>query len=261
MITEVEKSSAKGLSQDQIDFFWKNGYLKVGKVFTDEEIALLGAEYLLEIEKGRASNNCHNLSAGTGSDSKANPSALKQVFQIINMCNRNIHFRKLLYDSRILDIVQSLVGPNIMLFHDQALYKPAHTGGAVYWHQDNAYWKCRPANLVSCWMTFDNVVKESGAMQVIPGSHLNPVWHETHRDTNALLEIDGVDTTKAHVLELPAGGIMFHHCQTLHYTDPNTTSVQRRAYAIHFMSPGTWSESSNSTLGVDFSHPMLRAKI
>ena len=56
-------------------------------------------------------------------------SADEQMLQIMQMCERSIHFRQLLYDTRILDIAEDLIGPNIQLFHDQALYKPAHHGG------------------------------------------------------------------------------------------------------------------------------------
>jgi ectoine hydroxylase-related dioxygenase (phytanoyl-CoA dioxygenase family) len=111
-------------------------------------------------------------------------------------------------------------------------------------------------------MTLDNVVKENGAMQVIPGSHLKPA---DHASTNTVL-IDssaGIDTCKAVTVDLPAGGIMFHHCQTLHYTQENTTPNQRRAFAIHYMPPGTTKHNGPTaeTLKVSFSHPMLRASI
>lgn len=144
-----------------------------------------------------------------------------------------------------------------MLFHDQALFKPALHGGPVLWHQDNAYWQCRPANLVSCWLTLDDAVKANGAMQVIPGSHLKPVWHGASTATNALIETPGVDESKAVVVELPAGGCMFHHCQTLHYTEPNTTERLRRAFVMHFMAPGT-SNKKGEVMRSGFGHPLLR---
>ena len=46
-----------------------------------------------------------------------------------------------------------------------------------------------------------------------------------------------VDDSQAVVADLPAGGITLHHCQTLHRTAPNTTDRQRRALAIHYMTP------------------------
>jgi ectoine hydroxylase-related dioxygenase (phytanoyl-CoA dioxygenase family) len=66
------------------------------------------------------------------------------------------------------------------------------------------------------------------------------------------------DESKKVVVNLPAGGIAIHHCQTLHYTEPNTTDRQRRAFAIHFMTPGTRSLRTGETLHVSFSRPMLR---
>ncbi|MEZ5278526.1 MAG: phytanoyl-CoA dioxygenase family protein [Opitutaceae bacterium] len=248
------------LDQSQIDTFHEQGFLRIGKILTDEEILFYQKEYDAEFARAWETDSLRNLSIDNGSDVETKKSASKQMLQIMQMCERNIHFRKLIYDARILDLMADLMGPNIQLFHDQALFKPAQVGGPVSWHQDNAYWKCRPANLISCWLTFDDVVRENGAMQLIPGSHLKPVWHEQNASTNALLDLKGVDESKAVVVDLPAGGCLFHHCQTLHYTQPNTTDHQRRALAIHFMPPGTTSEHRTGIIPVDFSHPLLRCR-
>jgi ectoine hydroxylase-related dioxygenase (phytanoyl-CoA dioxygenase family) len=173
----------------------------------------------------------------------------------------NIHFRRLVYHERLLDIIEDLIGPNIQLFHDQALYKPAYHGGPVHWHQDNAYWRCSPPNLVSAWLTLDDVNRDNGAMQFIPGSHLQTVGHARAQNSNALLDSgEHADASKAVVVDLPAGGITIHHCQTLHMTAPNTTNRQRRALAIHFMTPGTRSLRTGEYLPVGFGRPLLRTK-
>jgi ectoine hydroxylase-related dioxygenase (phytanoyl-CoA dioxygenase family) len=97
-------------------------------------------------------------------------------------------------------------------------------------------------------------------MQFLPGSHLRPVGHERSQTSGALLDSSDVvvDESKKVVVDLPAGGVAIHHCQTLHYTEPNITDRQRRAFAIHFMTPGTRSLRSGETLHVSFSRPMLR---
>jgi phytanoyl-CoA hydroxylase len=246
------------LTQDQIDFFSANGYLPIGKILEDDEIELFRGEYDREFALARDNDSYRNIAVSDSVSREEKRSSPVQMLQITQMSERNIHFMRLLYDARILDIVSELMGPNIMLFHDQALFKPAKTGGPVLWHQDNAYWRCRPANLISCWMTFDDAVKENGAMQMIPGSHLKPIWHETAESTDALLDTGAhVDESQAVTVDLPAGGIMFHHCQTLHYTQPNMTDRQRRAFAIHFMPPGT-RHGDGKVIGVGFSHPMLK---
>ena len=252
------------LTQDQLDHFHRRGYVKVGKILEDEEIEPLREQYDLEFEKARSDNNYRNLAIDDGGTVEDKKGAPRKMLQIMQMCERNIHFRRLLFDQRILDMAQDLIGPNIQLFHDQALFKPAGDGGAVFWHQDNAYWKCRPATLVSCWITLDDVDVHNGAMQVIPGSHLAPVSHQQSETTGALLDLKGVDESQADVIDLPAGGCMFHHCQTLHYSAPNETDRQRRAFAIHMMTPGTRRADcpgAEGDLGVSFSRPLLRSRM
>jgi ectoine hydroxylase-related dioxygenase (phytanoyl-CoA dioxygenase family) len=246
------------LTQEQVDFFFQNGYLRYGKILEDAEIESLRREYDRVFAEANTNKQFNNL-ADNNRDAAAAKTAPKQMLQILNMFEVSLPFRRLVHDDRLLDIVQDLIGSNIMLFHDQALFKPARTGGAVFWHQDNAYWKCAPANLVSCWLTLDDVTRENGAMQVIPGSHLKPAHHDPSKATNALIEAQ-VDESQAVVVDLPAGGCMFHHCQTLHYTQPNVTQRQRRAFAIHYMNPGTRGRDGK-IIGVDFSHPILRMRI
>jgi len=249
------------LTREQADFFVENGYLSYGKILSDELLGVLRREYDAEFERAESDDSYRNLSVGDSADAATKKNSGTRMLQIINVGERNIHFRKLAYNKEMLDIVQDIIGPNIMQFHDQALFKPAYTGGAVFWHQDNAYWKCTPPNLVSCWLTLDDVDIHNGAMQVIPGSHLKPVWHEQSESTDALLDLGkSVDAARAIAIDLPAGGCMFHHCQTLHYTQPNTTPRQRRAFVLHYMPPGTIG-SDGDTIHVDFAHPMLRASM
>jgi len=246
------------LTQDQLDSYWKDGYLRIGKLFEDEEIEELRVEYNRLFEEASATKRFRNLS----DDGKAESGSGQQMLQIMNMFLRSPLFHKLLYDTRLLDMVEDVIGPNIQLYHDQALFKPAHHGGPVLWHQDNGYWQCRPATLVSCWITLDDAVRENGAMQVVPGSHLQPVWHDQAKSTKALREVDeGVDRSNAKVIELPAGGVMLHHCQTLHYTQPNETDRQRRAYALHYMQPGTEGKvpAGRARFHVGLERPLLRA--
>jgi ectoine hydroxylase-related dioxygenase (phytanoyl-CoA dioxygenase family) len=251
------------LTQEQIDSFWTNGFLRVGQVLDEEEIELLRQEYDHEFELARAGHGSfRNLAIDHTDDLETKNKAEKQMLQIMQMCERNIHFRRLVYHPRILDVIEDLIGPNIQLFHDQALYKPAYHGGPVHWHQDNAYWRCTPSNLVSAWLTLDDVDIDNGAMQFLPGTHLTPVGHERSQSSSALLDSSGQikDESQKVVVDLPAGGIAIHHCQTLHYTAPNTTSRQRRAFAIHFMTPGTRSLRSGETLHVSFGRPLLRSR-
>ena len=47
----------------------------------------------------------------------------------------------------------------------------------------------------------------------------------------------------------------------MHYTAPNVTDRQRRAFAIHFMTPGTKSLRDLDYLDVSFARPVLRMRV
>lgn len=247
------------LTQDQIDFFFENGYLRYSTVLDPAGLELLRSAYDAEFRSAWENNAYNNLSTATAKTSEEKRRASQQMYQIMQMCERNIHFRRMLFNKKILDVVEDLMGPNIMLFHDQALFKPAKSGGPVPWHQDNSYWKCIPATLISCWIALDDAFRENGAMQVIPGTHLHPSRHAAAGKETVLLETK-VDESKAVVVDLKAGECMFHHCQTLHYTQPNSTDQQRRAFILHFMLPGTRG-ADGQIMKVSFARPMLRMSI
>ena len=109
---------------------------------------------------------------------------------------------------------------------------------------------------MSCWLTLDDVDVANGAMHVLPGSHRQAVEHP-QRGGILLDAGDVIDTSGAVAVELPAGGVMFHHCQTFHYTPPNRTDRQRRAFAMHYMRPGTRSHRVGA-MPVSFARPLLR---
>ena len=262
-MTQVQETPHQTLSPEQISHFQQRGYISIGPLLEMDLVEQLRAEYDRLFAQAREDGRYRNLSLGDTDDIEAKREAPEQMLQIMQMCERSLIFRQLLYHEAILDLVQDLIGPNIQLFHDQALYKPAHHGGPVFWHQDNAYWKCAPANLVSCWMTLDDVDVDNGAMHLMPGSHLMARHdHERSNSTSSLLDYgDKVDEGDAVAIELPAGGALLHHCQTLHYTPPNRTDRQRRAFVIHFMPPGTRSNHSGQFLAVSFGRPMLRMRV
>ena len=146
----------------------------------------------------------------------------EEMLQIMEMWRLDEEFRKLLYHDPLLDIAESLVGADIQLFHDQALYKPAYHGGEVYWHQDNAYWQCAPPNLVSIWIALDDADEENGCMNVIPGSYLEGLAAHGRAESEkgklpALLEVDA-DADRA--VPVPVECWMCDG-SSLHDTSPN----------------------------------------
>ena len=106
------------LTDQQVNQFRTHGYLKLGRLLDDAAVELLRREYDREFELARAgASSFRNLAIDDTDDVAAKNEADEQMLQIMQMCERNLHFRRLLYHELILDCVEDLIGPNIQLFH------------------------------------------------------------------------------------------------------------------------------------------------
>ena len=162
------------LMPQEVEQFRREGYLGIDKrLIDDEHLTVLREHYdtLFAQKRGTIGEGLRNLAVVGESESDEDTDSSEEMLQIMEMWRFDAEFRKLLYHEPLLDIAESLIGADIQLFHDQALYKPAYHGGEVYWHQDNAYWRCNPPNLVSIWIALDDADEENGCMNVIPGSY------------------------------------------------------------------------------------------
>src|SRR5712691_10760397 len=72
---------------------------------------------------------------------------------------------------RILDCVEALIGPDILLLSTHFFCKYGPDDRFVAWHQDLRYWGLEPPEEVSAWYAVDDSDRENGCMRVIPGSH------------------------------------------------------------------------------------------
>ena len=252
------------LTPKEIEQFRRKGYLKIhGRVIDNEHLAVLREHYdaLFSQKRGTVGEGLRNLAVIGDSESDADTDADEEMLQIMEMWRFDEEYRKLLYHEPLLDIAESLIGPDIQLFHDQALYKPAYHGGEVYWHQDNGYWRCDPPNLVSIWIALDDADEENGCMNVIPGSYVEGLAaHERAKSEKgnlpALLQVDA-DVDRAVPVPVEAGSAMVHHCMTLHQTNPNRSPRDRRAMVIHYMQSGTRNRDGE----VMKDNPLLRGKL
>ena len=90
-----------------------------------------------------------------------------QVYQIRTAHLQHPIFRMLIHDTRLLDMVEGLLGSDLRLIHYQGLYKPARTGGEVRWHQDNHYFNVAENRTISVWLALDDATAENGC-HVVP---------------------------------------------------------------------------------------------
>src|SRR5216684_1917739 len=120
----------------------------------------------------------------------------------------------------ILDAVEDLIGPNILLFTSTLWPKDGGDGRFVSWHQDSAYFGLDPHAEVTAWIALTASNRANGCVRVMPGSHRGVDYShdETHAPDNLLIRgqtIRGLDETKAANLELRPGQFSLHQERTV----------------------------------------------
>jgi ectoine hydroxylase-related dioxygenase (phytanoyl-CoA dioxygenase family) len=132
--------------------------------------------------------------------------------------------------------------------------KPAREGGVVAWHQDYSYWvRTQPLAHLTCFIALDDMTRENGCLQYVPGSHRWPLLPrgELASDMEAVLEILSDEQRAAFVpvaVELRAGEASFHHPLTVHGSYPNASDRPRRAAVVNFIRDGVMSDSNEPLL-------------
>jgi ectoine hydroxylase-related dioxygenase (phytanoyl-CoA dioxygenase family) len=163
-----------------------------------------------------------------------------QAVRKINRCAENdALFMTHAANDHILDVVESLIGPDIKLYASQCFMKPPG-GVAKPYHQDSAYFSIEPMDLVTCWTALDDVTLDNGCLWVITGSHLEGLvshekWHVGGREDKQVAEAL-LDRRREAPITMPAGSCSFHHSLLLHSSGANNTDKPRRGLAVHYMS-------------------------
>lgn len=139
----------------------------------------------------------------------------------------------------IIDMVEQLIGPDIILWGSMLFAKPPKDGKAVPWHQDGQYWPIEPLATVTVRIAIDGSDVENGCMRFIPGSHKSRVLkrHQVaDRDDFAIKqEMIDIDESAARDVILEPGQISLHDVYTVHGSNHNRSGKRRADYAIRYM--------------------------
>jgi ectoine hydroxylase-related dioxygenase (phytanoyl-CoA dioxygenase family) len=132
----------------------------------------------------------------------------------------------------LVGFAADLVGPDVNLYWDQAVYKKPEKPRRFPWHQDTGYTFVRPQHYLTCWVALTDATVDNGCPWVLPGVHrlgtllhrwVDPIGWECLRDV-----------TGAVPAEVPAGGAVVFSSLTPHLTGPNTTDAVRKAYIVQY---------------------------
>jgi hypothetical protein len=141
----------------------------------------------------------------------------------------------------VLDPVEDIIGPDIRLFHFTIWPKSPGDPAYVSWHQDATYFGLDPPVHITAWVALTDVPVESGAVEVVPGSHHGGQLHHGQFDAPDNLLSRGQTLTVDFAREgsvfmtLKPGQMSLHHTHLIHRSGPNLSSDRRIGFGVSYI--------------------------
>mgnify|MGYP001246561868 FL=1 len=154
----------------------------------------------------------------------------------------------------ILDIVDQLIGPDIIVWGSRIFSKAPQTGRATPWHQDGEYWPIRPLATATVWISIDESNEENGCLKILSGSNRTKslLPHQSLTGKGAALdkEIKPEFIKNEDIVSVPLepGQMVIFDVFTAHGASPNFSEQRRAGFAIRYM-PGTSLFDRNMKVG------------
>jgi len=267
---------AGSLNSRQVASFERDGFLVLPDVLSESDLAPVHLEYqeLLSKVGHRLSSQGVLSSRHDGLDFGARYSAMigesAAVFQHIDITypvqnpvprEPSGHFGpavfSLLTDPKILDIVESVIGPEILSNPTQHLrLKPPEKHlrgrlakgyiGRTQWHQDLAGLldEALETDLLTVWIAVSDAMEENGCLVAIPASHkaqggtLTPHCPESETVTANYIAGRRLATGSRVALPVARGGIVLLHKLVQHASLPNKSDQLRFAFDLRYQPVG-----------------------
>jgi non-haem Fe2+, alpha-ketoglutarate-dependent halogenase len=213
----------KALTQEQVDSYRYNGFLFPIPALTGDEVATcLAGLARLESDLG-----C--------------PVAEADVKWRSHGYAHSPWFNDLVRHPRILDAIEDVIGPNILVWTSTFFIKEPNSPTYAAWHQDGGYFGLEPREQVCAWVALTEATEEAGCMEQL-SFHGNPrlyhhaalgLAHSINRAGQTIM--DDFDDRDPTAMALPAGSFSLHHELAVHRSAPNRASHRRVGIGLNYI--------------------------
>ncbi len=216
------------LTEEQIDFFQENRYIKLKQVLNAETLEFFNSAITAKVS---ASNTVISKPEERDTYGKA-------FLQLFNLWREDETIKELIFSKRIGKIASDLMQVNgVRMYHDQALFKEAG-GGITPWHADQYYWPLETDKTITAWIPLQETTFNMGPLEFCAGSHHITegrelaIGDESEMRMQERLRV----TDYEHVIEpFEPGEISFHSGWLFHRAGANTSGQTRKVMTIIFM--------------------------
>jgi non-heme Fe2+,alpha-ketoglutarate-dependent halogenase len=142
---------------------------------------------------------------------------------------------------RILDAVEDLVGPDILVFTTTFFIKEANSPTFAAWHQDATYFGIEPYEHVTAWVALTDATEEAGCMEVVPSRGAARQLHHAALGLKDSINgggqaiVEELNERDTVMMTVPAGGFSLHHTLCSHRSAPNRANHRRVGIGISYI--------------------------
>jgi non-haem Fe2+, alpha-ketoglutarate-dependent halogenase len=142
---------------------------------------------------------------------------------------------------RVLDCMEQLIGPNVLLKSTRLFYKFGNSDSFVGWHQDGITEALKDADVPAIWLGLTSATAENGCLRVVPRSHRLGLIPHADRPNPDNLTTQGataqvkIDAPQDVVMQ--AGEMSLHHPLMLHASNPNRSGESRIGFSATYSTP------------------------
>jgi ectoine hydroxylase-related dioxygenase (phytanoyl-CoA dioxygenase family) len=226
---QPEPEQLRWLSPAQAAQFGAEGYALLEDVFTPSEIESVVAA----IDPLEAAFEKHLREEMGGRDRL---SAVDTISFTIHLVKQSPVLKAFAAHPAIKAICHDLVGDDVRLYWDQAVYKRTGEPREFPWHQDNGYTYIEPQQYLTLWIPLVAVDEENGCPWIAPGMHKRGTFEHWPTDI-------GLKCMEAAPQAVPvaakAGDIIAFSSLSPHRTGPNLKMGSvRKAYILQYAPDG-----------------------
>jgi ectoine hydroxylase-related dioxygenase (phytanoyl-CoA dioxygenase family) len=216
------------LTQDQVDFYQQNRFIKLKNMLNDETLAYYSKLITDKVnEMNRETRSLQERSTYG-----------KAFLQLFNLWREDEQIREFVFSPRLAKAAADLmVCSGVRLYHDQALYKEAG-GGYTPWHADQYYWPLETDRSITAWIPLQATPLEMGPLEFSAGSHVVVDGRELEigDESEVLIQKRLKVTDFKHVVEpFDAGEMSFHSGWVFHRAGANNTDIMRKVMTVIYM--------------------------
>ncbi len=147
---------------------------------------------------------------------------------------------EIVHELKIIEIVETLIGPNIVCWGSSFFVKDVGTSDFVPWHQDGTCWGLNGTNGLTVWLALTPSKEDNGCLRVRPCTHTRKYEHIINENPNSMLPLKeevNHSHSKINTVDciLNPGEISIHHMYAIHGSKRNESSARRIGFAIRYI--------------------------